>query len=52
VKDEEYVQKWPLRYKSSDISEMKQSRAKVTTECLQELVYGLSIGDKLTNLVT
>jgi len=37
VKDEEYVQKWPLRYKTSDVSEMKQSRAKVskvTTECL------------------
>jgi len=41
-----YVQNWQLRYKTSDISEMKQSRAKVTTECLQKLGYGLSIGDK------
>jgi len=29
-----YVQRWRLLYKTSDISEMKQSRAKVTTECL------------------
>jgi len=29
-----YGQKWYLQYKTSDISEMKESRAKVTTECL------------------
>jgi len=29
-----YVQKLHLVYKTSDISEMKQSRAKVTTDCL------------------
>jgi len=28
------VQKWHLRYKTSDISETKQPRARVTTECL------------------
>jgi len=33
-KDEGYVQKWHLRYKTRDIYETKQSRAKVTTECL------------------
>jgi len=37
--------------KTSDISETKRSRTKLTTECLQKLVYGLSIGDKM-NLVT
>jgi len=39
------VQKWHLRYKTSDISEVKQSRVKLTTECLCKLVYGLSIDD-------
>ena len=29
-----YVQKWHLWYKTSDISETKQSRAKVTTQCI------------------
>ena len=42
--------KWHLRYKTSDISETKQSRAKVTTECLQKPVYGLLIGDKSGDL--
>jgi len=28
-----HVRKWHLRYKTSDISETKWSRAKVTTEC-------------------
>ena len=37
--------------KTSDISETKRSRAKLTTECLQKLLYGLSICDKM-NLVT
>ena len=32
--------------KTSAISDMKQSRANVTTKCLQKLVYNLSIGDK------
>jgi len=32
--DDGYVQKWHLRYKTSDISERKQSTAKLTTECL------------------
>ena len=32
--------------KNSDISETKQSRAKVTTGCLEKLVNGLSTGDK------
>jgi len=36
--------------KTSDISETKQSRAKVTTECLCKLVYGLSVGDKSGDL--
>jgi len=31
VKDEGYVQKWRLWYKTSDISKTMQSRAKVTT---------------------
>jgi len=34
AKDEGYVQKWHLRYKTSDISETKQSIAKLTTECV------------------
>jgi len=29
-----YVQKWHLRYKTGDIPKTKQSRAKVTRECL------------------
>jgi len=41
---------WHLRYKTSDISEKKQSRAKVTTECISKLVYNLSIGDKSGDL--
>ena len=45
-----HVQKCHLRYKTSDISEMKQSTAEVTTACLQKLVYGLSIGDKSGDL--
>jgi len=54
VKDDGYmfVQKWHLRYKTSDISETKQSIAKLTTECLQKLVYGLPIGDKSGDLVS
>jgi len=44
------VQKWHLRYKTSDISATKWSRAKVTTQCPQKLVYGLSIGDKSGDL--
>ena len=40
------MQKWHLQYKTSDISETKQSKAKLTKECLQKLVYDLSIGDK------
>jgi len=47
VNDDGYVQKWHLRYKTSDISETKQSKAKATTECL---MYGLSIGDKFGDL--
>jgi len=38
-----YVQRWHLRYKTSDISEAKQSRANVASECLYKLVYGLPI---------
>jgi len=49
VKDEGYVQKWHLRYKTSDISEMKQSRAKLTT---QFLVYTAYINQLVTNLET
>jgi len=45
----EHLQKWRMRYKTSDISEMKQSRAKLTTECLQKIVYGLPIGNKSGN---
>jgi len=44
VKEEGYVQKWHLWYKTSDISETKQSRAKVTT------LYSLSIADKSGDL--
>ena len=50
VKDDEYLQKWHLQYKTSDISETKQSGAKVTIECLWKLAYGLSIGDKSGDL--
>jgi len=45
-KTRRYVQKWHLRYKTSDISEWTQSRFKLTTDCLWELVYGLSIGER------
>jgi len=52
VKDElgSIVQKWHLRHKTSDISETKQSRAKVTIECGVSIVYGQSIGDKSRDL--
>jgi len=33
-----YVQTWQLRYKTSDISQTKQSRAKVTTEYIETRV--------------
>ena len=36
--------------KLSDMSETKQSIAKVTTQCLQKFVYGQSIGDKSGDL--
>jgi len=32
------VPKWQLRYKISDNSQTRQSRAKVTKECLQKVV--------------
>jgi len=42
--------KWHLRYKTSDISETKQSRAKVTTECLYR--NSCTAYWSVTNLVT
>jgi len=42
------LQKWHLRYKTSDISETKRSRAKDFTGHL--LVYGIPIGDKSGDL--
>jgi len=33
------VQKWHLRFKTIDISETKQSRAKVIIDCLYLLTY-------------
>jgi len=39
-----------LRYKTSDISETKQSTAKVTTMSIETRVYGLSTGDKSGDL--
>jgi len=33
-----YVQKWHLRYKTSDISETKQSRTKFTTVSIETRV--------------
>jgi len=47
VEDKGYVQQWHLRYKTSDISETKRSRAKISTECLWCTAYRL-----VTNLVT
>ena len=38
-----YVQKWHLRYKTSNISETKQSRAKLTIECLRYVVLWLEV---------
>jgi len=34
MKDKGVCTKWRMRYKTSDISETKQSRAKLTTGCL------------------
>jgi len=51
VKDERYVQTKVAFAIQNDCSKTNQSRAKLTAECLWELVYGLSIGDKI-NLVT
>jgi len=36
--------------KTSDVSETKQSRAKVTTVSIETRVYGLSTGDKSGDL--
>jgi len=48
--EEVYVQEWHLRYKNSDISETKQSRAKVITSSVYKnscTAYRL-----VTNMVT
>jgi len=40
-----YVQKWYLPYKTSDISETKQSKAKVTTTSIETRVRPIDWGD-------
>jgi len=44
------VQKWHFRHKTNDVYETKRSGAKVTTECLSKLMYGLSTSDKSGDL--
>jgi len=42
--------KWLLAYKSSNISETRQDRTRVTIEVEYEVIYALSIGAKINDL--